>query len=109
MTAGGRAAGIAALGMAGFGVFFVDVVENADWAGVAAVLNRFDDLGVEVALADGQDFLAGFVAILGHAVEVEAEEVGFGFGEQVGEAIEVFVGVVEVVDDADVGGAIALQ
>lgn len=93
---------------AGFGVF-VGVVEDADGSDPAGVADGLEELGVEFALADDEDFLAAGLAVAGHAVEVEREEVGFHLGEQGGEAVEVVVAVMEVVDQADVVEALGAE
>ena len=56
-----------------------------------------------VAGSEGDDLPALAIALPGHAVEVERQEVGLEDFQLRGEVGDVFVGVVEVVDNADVG------
>ena len=49
------------------------------------------------------------VAARVHAVEVQGHEIRHHLGQQRGEAVEVVVAVVQVVDHADVGDALAFS
>ena len=91
---------------AGFGVL-VGVVEDADRPAPAAVADLTEQFEVEVALADHEDVLARLVAVADHAVEVQREQVRLHRLQERGEAVEVVVAVVEVVNDPDVGQASA--
>ena len=85
------------------------MIEDADGAAITRVGDCFDECFVKFALADGNDLFAQLVALFSHAVEVEAQEVGFHFFEHLGEAIDVFMAVMEVVNHADITHAVFLQ
>ena len=86
------------------------VAEDADRPAVAAVADDPQQLEVAGALAQRQDLPAVAVASLVHAVEVDrCTRYGMHLREQAGEAVEVVVAVVQVVDDADVVDALLLQ
>ena len=69
---------------------------------VAAVADDPEQAEVVLALAQRKDLPADLVAAGVHAVEVQASRYGFISVEQGGEAVEMVVAVVQVVDDADV-------
>ena len=87
----------------------VGVVEDADGAAPTAVADRGEKRGVEFTLGERDDFLAGLVAAGDGAVEVEREQVRLHLREECGEAGEVGVAVVQIVDEADVGDALGAQ
>ena len=84
-----------------FGVV-AGMAENADGTVVVAVGDDFEELPIQFTLTEREDFYAFFIAVSRHSIQIESEQVGLHFGEQVGEAIEVFVAVMQVVHDADV-------
>lgn len=75
------------------------MVEDSDWACVVGIFDDLEEALVVLALANGEDLWVGFGV---HAIEIEAEEVGFHFIERFLELVELAVGVMEIVDDADV-------
>ena len=91
-----------------FGVV-LRVAQDADRAVVAAGTDGSQQLEVEGTLAQRQDLAAVAVAFLVHAVNAEGAQVRHDLAEQRREAVEVVVPMMKVVDDADVGDALALQ
>ena len=85
------------------------VAEDADRPAIAAVADDPQQLEVARALAQRQDLPPDPVAARVHAVEVHRHEVRLHLREQCGEAVEVVVAVVQVVDHADVGDALRLR
>ncbi len=85
-------------GEALFSIEFGAVAEDSDGAAVAAAFQRLQHGEFAVAIADGEDFRAHF-----HAVDIDGEQVGEHLFEECGELIDLLMGVVEIVDDADVG------
>jgi hypothetical protein len=77
------------------------VAEDTDWAFVMALEEDLQHPAIVLALAEGED-----LRVLGiiHAVEVDAQQVGLHQSQQFAKFADVFVTVMEVVDDANVIG-----
>src|SRR5204863_6778687 len=84
---------------------FVGVIEDADQARVATVADDFEKLKIELALAEGENLLAGFVSILRHAIQIQRQEIGFHLSQKLGESGDVFVAVMLVVYHSNIGNA----
>ena len=83
----------------------VGVVEEADRPAVAAGANLPDQREVEMPRAQRLDLAAGGLAVGVHAVQVEAKQVRQQLRQELVEPLDHVMGVVEVVDDADVAHA----
>ncbi len=84
---------------------FVGVADDADGPLPSAGVDDAEEVEFLVAGPEGDDLPARAIALPRHAVEVERQEVGLEDLQLGGEVADVVVGVVEVVDDADVGVA----
>ena len=86
---------------AGLGIQ-IGVIEDADRPRVAAAGDHLQQRQVEFARTQRQDLLALLLALVHHAVQIQAVQVRLHLLKQRFEAVEVVVAVVLVVDDADV-------
>ena len=86
----------------------VRVADDADGTAIAGVADDAEELEIEIARTERQDFLPLFVALANHAVEVQAVQIRLHRRERGGEAVEVIVAVMEIVHDADVRRAVLL-
>ena len=92
-----------------FGIGFGPVVDEADGPLPATVANDPHHAEFLIALAQSHDFLSSLIAIHDHAVEVNGEQVRHHGFPHVGKAGEVGMAVVEIVDEAHVLDAVALE
>lgn len=81
------------------------MAQDADGTAPTAVLEGLDHGEFQISGSERDDLFAGTIAVADHAIEIDGEEVGLHGLEQGGEAVDLVVGVVEIVDDADVGVA----
>jgi len=87
----------------------VRMAEYSDRPLVAAVADRLEELQIERTLPQWKDLLAESLAVGDHAVQVQANEMRQHLREDFGEAVEVRVAVVEVVNHAHVLNTLGLQ
>jgi hypothetical protein len=72
----------------------IGVVQDTDGSIEAHFSDSFEDFFVSVSLSDWQDLFTDAFTIVFHAVEVDRQEVGFDFREDLIESIELMVCVV---------------
>ena len=79
------------------------MVKDSDGSIEIQLTDEFQDFVVSVSLSDRQDLFAEAITVGLHTVEIDCQQMGSDLLEDRFESIELVMGMVEVVDDSDVG------